>query len=124
MANFRNTHDPVRLFLRRTATFVLVLVVLGAAIGVWQVYGKERDSRTLREYAEVEQSELEEQAERLRRDTEKLKTDRGQEEALREQYDVGKQGEGLIVIVEPPTPEPVEVPPTFLEKVQRFFIFW
>ena len=124
MANFRNTHDPVRLFLRRTATLVLVLVVLGAAIGVWQVYGKERDSRTLREYAEVEQSELEEQAERLRRDTEKLKTDRGQEEALREQYDVGKQGEGLIVIVEPPTPEPVEVPPTFLEKVQRFFIFW
>ncbi len=124
MANFRSRYDPVRLFLKRVGTLALALFVILAAVGVWKVYMKERESQTLREYAEIEQQELEMQAERLRADTEKLKTDRGQEEALREQYDVGKHGEGLIIIVEPKAPEPVQATSTFFQKVKKLFIWW
>ena len=124
MANFRSRYDPARLFLKRVGTLALLIVVIAAGVGVVRVYLKERESQTLREYAEIEKHELEQQAQRLRNDTQKLKTARGQEEALREQYDVGKYGEGLIVIVEPQIPEPIEPPPTFLEKVQKFFLFW
>lgn len=124
MANFRGRYDPARLFLKRIGTLLLLIVVIAAGVGVVRVYLKERESQTLREYAEIEKHELEEQAGRLRTDTSKLKTDRGQEEALREQYDVGMRGEGLIVIVEPPTPEPIPAPPTFLEQVRKFFFFW
>jgi hypothetical protein len=124
MANFRNKYDPLRIFLKRLGTLALVLLVLAVGLGVWKVYQKERESRTLREYAEVKRDELQSREARLRDDTQRLKTVRGQEEALREQFDVGMEGEGLIVIVEPPEPEPIIVPPTFLEKVKSFFVWW
>lgn len=124
MANFRGRYDPARLFLKRVGTLALLVLVIAAGAGAVRVYLKERESRMLREYAEIEKQELEQQAERLRADTQKLKTDRGQEEALREQYDVGKRGESLIIIVEPKAPEPIPERPTFLEQVKKFFFFW
>ncbi len=124
MANFRNKYDPVRIFLKRVGTLALGIVVIAASLGVWKVYQKERESRTLREYAEVQRADLEIQAERLREDTRTLKTERGQEEALREQYDVGKRGESLIIIVEPTASEPIQATTTFMQKVKKLFIFW
>lgn len=124
MARFRDRYDPLRLFFKRVGTLALLILVVFVGIGVWKVYSKERESRSLRVEAEVQEARLREQADQLEAKTAQLKTERGKEELLRDQYDVGRRGEGLIVIVEPPVPESVEHTPTFMEKVKRFFIFW
>lgn len=124
MARFRDRYDPLKLFFKRVGTLGLLIVVVLAGLGVWKIYTKERESRALRQEAEVERAHLEEQAALLEEKTAQLKTERGKEELLRDQYDVGREGEELIVIVEPPTPEVAVPEPSFLDKVKRFFFFW
>ena len=124
MATFRDRYDPLKLFFRRLFTLGLLIVVLVVGAGVWKVHVKERESRILREQAESQRAELEKQAAHLGAETAKLKTERGKEEALREQYDVGKQGEGLIVIVDPSTPQPLQATSTFMQKVKKFLFWW
>lgn len=124
MARFRDRYDPLKLFFKRVGTLILIMVVVFAGLGVWRIYEKERESRALRQEAEGELAHLQKQAALLERKTTQLKTDRGKETLLRDQYEVGRQGEGLIVIVEPPTPEIPPPEPTFLDKVRKFFFFW
>ena len=124
MANFRNRYDPLRLFFKRLGTLALFVLVIVVGIGVWRVYTKERESRLLRNEAQIQKSDLEEQSTQLRSETSKLKTDRGKEEALRDQYDLGGRGEGLIVIVDPAQTTPLQATSTFMQKVTKFLIFW
>ncbi|MCE9541336.1 hypothetical protein K8R03_02120 [Candidatus Kaiserbacteria bacterium] len=124
MATIRNQNEPLRLFFRRLGTFALLAVVVVVAMGVWKVYGKERESHQLRREAELQRDSLAQQSARLDDETAKLKTDRGREELLREQYDVGKQGEGLIVIVEPVAPEPVATSTSLMQKLKKAFTWW
>lgn len=124
MARFRDRYDPLRLFFKRVGTLALLILVVFVGLGVWKVFSKERESRALRVEAEIQEARLKEQADQLEAKTAQLKTDRGKEALLRDQYDVGRSGEGLIVIVEPPAPEPIAPEPTFLDKVRKFFFFW
>ena len=124
MATLRNKNEPLRLFFRRVGTLALLVVVVAVAIAVWNIYKKERESRILRTQAELQQEELSAQAGKLRDETAKLKTERGQEEAFREQYDVGKKGESLIVIVEPQQPKPLEATSTFMQKLKKALLWW
>lgn len=124
MATLRSKNGPLQLFFRRAGTLALLIVVVVVAVAVWNIYTKERESRTLRTQAELQKEELSKQAAKLSYETAKLKTERGQEEAFREQYDVGKEGEGLIVIVDPPTPKSVEATTTFMQKLKKAVIWW
>ena len=124
MAMFRDRHDPVRLFARRLGMVALLAAVVIVASAVWDVYGKEHDSRTLRVQSEQELSDLQEQEGLLGTNITQLKTERGREEALRESYDVGRQGEGLIIIVEPPAPEPLPEESRLRQWVNKFLPFW
>lgn len=61
----------------------------------------------------------------LKADITNLNTDRGKEAALRQQYQMGKSGEKMIIIVNPPTP--VAAPATSTPLVQWFknvFPWW
>src|SRR3989344_1660123 len=125
MALLRQHRDPARLFLRRVALLTLLFVVVFAASGVWGVYKKERGSATLRTQAENERADLLTREARLKEGIDTLKTDRGMEEALRDQYALAERGEGLIVIVDPPTPEPVQATSSSVIKwFQRIFPWW
>src|SRR3989344_2256958 len=96
----RERHKALaRLFWRRLGVLSLVLLIIAVSFAVWGVSKKERESRTLRQEAEVQLADLKEQERTLTEHVESLRTDRGKEEVLREQYGVGRQGEGLIVIV-------------------------
>lgn len=114
----------VRLFWRRLSIVVLILLIVVAGFAVWGVSEKERESRALREQAERQLNDLREQEASLSGHIRKLKTDRGKEEALREQYGVGREGEGLIVIVESPQVEQAKESPTLRQWVRRFLPFW
>ena len=124
MAFSKETSTAVRLLWRRLGILGLFLLVLFLFSGVLSVYQKERESRVLRDAAEHKYSMLAEQHEKLTTDIQKLQTDRGKEEALREQYTVGREGERLIVIVEPLGQETEEVKPVLMEWVHRFLPFW
>ena len=116
--------SAVHIFVRRLALLAMFVLIVGASTGVWGVYEKEKESRTLRDQTERERAELSAREAQLAGDINRLNTDRGMEEALREQYALAAEGEKLIVIVEPPEPEPTQATSTVLQKIRDFFWFW
>jgi cell division protein FtsB len=124
MRSYEQRRNPARLFLRRLGLLALLALALVALGGVWNVYQKERESAGLRMQAESERADLAERELRLKDDIAELKTDRGMEEALREQYALAEKGEHLIVIVEPTAPAPVEATSTFRTWFESIFQWW
>ncbi len=122
MATIRPRNDPMKLLWRRiamSALGVFILFSLWAVIGVFQ---KERESRELREEAEVQVKELQKREAALKARIASLETARGQEEALRDAYGVGKEGEAMVQIVEKAatsTPETKTENKTWLQR-----LFW
>ncbi len=123
MAFVRHKRDPVRLMWRRLLILIFCALVVVLLQGVWGVYQKERESRALREEAERELTDLQMREAELRSDISSLSTERGMEEVLRERFDFGKESEGVVVIVEPPSTEPPPRP-TSLERVRGWFFWW
>ena len=74
---------------------------------------------SLRKEAEIQLADLAKRRAQLETDIEKLKTPRGMEEALREQYRLAKTGEHLIIIVDPPTSSPIEATSSVMEWFQN-----
>ena len=98
----------MRLLRQRIFLVILLLLVVVSVRGVWGVYKKERGSRELRHEAELKLADLKAREASLRADISELKSDRGMEEVLRKDYELAKDGEGLIVIVEPKESAPSE----------------
>ncbi len=89
-----------RLFLKRLGLFALCALVIAAAWSVWGIYDKERESSTMRAQAEAARVDLQSRESKLQADLSNVSSDRGIEQALREQYALAGQGEGLITIVD------------------------
>ena len=69
----------------------------------WSVIGflvKMEATRENRKLIEAKVVQLEEEKEKLSADIEKLKTDEGKEQSIREKFGLAKEGEGQIVIIE------------------------
>ena len=76
---------------------VFLLFALNALFGIYDKYleaARNRD-RTIEEYRSVSES-----AAAVREDLEFLKTERGIEKKIREEFGFAKEGEGMIVIVD------------------------
>jgi cell division protein FtsB len=104
MAVVNPRNDPVRLMWRRVFMLGLSVVLF---FGVWAVIGvyiKERESSNLRIQAETQLRDLKVREAQLKAKIASLETARGQEEALREAYQVGLEGEGEVTIVDRPSP--------------------
>lgn len=123
MYRFEQRRDPTRLMWRRLGAVILLIIVAIAVRGVWGVYQKEQESRLLRIEAEAKLGELKQREAELRADISVLRTDRGVEEELRERYDLAKDNEGVVVIIEPPAPPP-EPRPTGFQKFKGWVGWW
>ena len=124
MAMARGSSQAVKLLWRRLGLVALLLLVLLALSGWWNVFKKERESRALRQQSESTVNSLSEQEAQLKADIASLKTERGKEAVLRAQYAVGKKGEELVVIVDPGTPKPVQASSSVMQWVRTFLPFW
>ena len=124
MRSLHQRQSAARLLLRRVGLLALFVIVLIAASGVWGVYKKERESAELRSQVERERDDLLKRQEQLEGDLALLKTDRGVEEALRSQFALAEVGEKLIVIVEPPSPQPLKATSTVREWLQKALWWW
>ncbi|QQG38349.1 MAG: hypothetical protein HYS26_02250 [Candidatus Kaiserbacteria bacterium] len=121
----RQRNDLGRRLLRRLGLLALLGVVVFAISGVWGVFGKARDSQTLRAEAEVARNDLLSREAQLEADLEKLRTDRGVEEELRTQYSLAGEGERLIVIVDPSSTTPIKATSSPIKLwFQKIFPWW
>jgi cell division protein FtsB len=124
MATIRTRTDPARLLLRR----LLLLILFGLVIfGIWSVWGswrKEQESAELKQESQAALADLTAQDTQLQANISSLQSERGREAALRQDYSVGKQGENMIIIVDPATTTPPPPPPTFMQKIQNAFSWW
>ena len=86
---------------------IVVLVIIFAlfAKGTWGVYQKAQFAKEKRVHAEERLSVLQEQEVTLTQELKHLNTPRGLEEEMRKKFDVGQEGEQLIVLVDAPAPE-------------------
>ena len=116
--------DPLKLIGKRLLLILLFILVVVAISGVWKVYRKERESMSLRKEAEIQLADLSKRRAQLETDIERLKTPRGMEESLREQYRLAKTGEHLIIIVDPPTPAPIEPTSSITEWFQNSLLWF
>jgi cell division protein FtsB len=117
-------NDPVQLFRRRIGLLVLLTLVVIGASSVWGVFWKERESRALRNEAQMQLKDLQEQDAHLKSEIDRLQTARGKEAALRENYEMGKYGEKMIVIVDPATPQPIQASSTWQRWMQKLLPWW
>ena len=98
--------------------------ILFAIWGVVSVYQKEQSSKTLRLQAEAQLQDLQKRETALKARITSLETERGQEEALREAYGVGKAGEGMVQIVEKQATSTEENTTEHKNWFQRIFWWW
>lgn len=84
----------------------LIAFLLGSS--VLSVYTKEQETRLKRDKQARELEALETRASALEAEIERLETERGREAEIRSKFEVAREGEQVIVIVEA---EKVEAPP-------------
>ncbi len=117
-------NNPVRLLGRRLILLALMASIIIVGAGVWGTYKKERESRALRQKAEIQLSDLSKRQTQLDADIASLETDRGKEQVLREQYALAARGEGLIVIVDTPPVAPTRATSSLIDWFKKTFTWW
>ena len=114
-----------RRFIYSKATLVILgLIVIWLIFVVWNMYQKERDTRLKRIEQREILDELREREVSLSEEIERLSTERGIEEEVRSKFEVGKEGEEIVVIVDKPEEEnasETNLKKTFWEKIFSWF---
>lgn len=103
------------------ALAVVLFFGISAVIGV---YIKERESSNLRIQAEMQLRDLRIREAQLKAKIASLETERGQEEALREAYQVGREGEGEVTIVDRASPTTSAPSEEDVPWWKRIFWWW
>ncbi|PIT96993.1 hypothetical protein COT82_00180 [Candidatus Campbellbacteria bacterium CG10_big_fil_rev_8_21_14_0_10_35_52] len=91
-----------RLLYSKLSLIILALIVIKLSFSVFDMYKKERDTRLKR----IEQKnilyELEKREKDLNDEIERLSSEKGIEEEIRSKFEVGKEGESVILIIDNP----------------------
>ncbi len=99
-----------KIFYAHWKTAILIILILFAGRAVFNVYGRYQDSRASLAFAEKELVAMENKKTTLEKATSELKTEQGIEKTIRQKYQVAKDNEQLIVIVENDQKKPMETP--------------
>lgn len=100
------------------AALLLLIALMGKA--TWGVYEKERESRKQLQLVEAELRALAAREDLLQDDITRLKTPEGIETEIREQFQVAKPGERMVVLVEDRRAKQ-EAEPVAQSLVSKFF---
>lgn len=106
-----------------------VLIFLGVvflffASRIWGLYQTNQEAVRKADEARAELHSLEERKTDLEKRVNFLKTERGQESEIREKFMVGKEGEGVILVVDTPeatTTKPAIPEPSAWSRFLNFF---
>lgn len=121
MSSYEQRKHPLHLISWRLVTVGMVGVLTFLILATWGAYEKERETREKRAVAEQEFTRIDAQKNALEAEIEHLNTQQGLEAELRSQFDLGKDGEGLIVVVDKEENKPVEKKEGKPSLLDRFF---
>jgi cell division protein FtsB len=122
--DFHEKRKIKRLLYSKPTLIILGLLVIWLSFNVFGMYKKERDTRLRRIEQKGVLNELEGREESLRTEIERLSTDRGIEEEVRSKFEVGREGEQVIIIIDNPEEESIgqiEQEKTFWQKIFGWF---
>ncbi len=107
------------------ALLAVLIIVLGVLFwGVWGVYAKYHEAKGKKQALANEYSGIIEREDLLRNKLNKLSTPRGMEEEIRSKFQVAREGEGVLVLVNPEEQTSTTTPPQSIwDKVLDFFWF-
>lgn len=108
MFEFYEKRRLKRLVYSKPVIGVLGILVMLACVPVYNVYTKFIDTFERKEAVAAELARVEHRESVLREEIERLDTPLGQEAEIRQKYELGKEGEQLIIIVEEPEEEKPE----------------
>ncbi len=100
MRDFQRKRKIRKVLYSRGALVVVVLMLVLVSKATISLYSKERESQKNRSRVETELSSLASRKEKLQSDIARLKTREGIETEIREQFQVAKNGEKMVVLVE------------------------
>lgn len=124
MFNFYEKRRFRRFFYSYLTLGILGFLVVMLAISVWGRFETEQMTREKREELALKRDALASRAHVLSSEIQKLGSERGVEEEVREKFEVGVPGEKLIVIVDPKKEELPLLPPpepSFWARVRGWF---
>ena len=105
----------------------LIIVSIFLTHGVWGVFQKEHQTSLIRKQRLSHLEELKTREDVLVKEINRLNTDRGIEEEIRQKFEVARPGEEVIVIVEQPlnpSLTQIEGSTGLLGGLLSFIIFW
>ncbi len=107
MKDVQQTKRPVRKLYSKPVLLLLLVVIFLMAKATWGVYLKEKESRQNVAIVQSELAGLQKRQALLKDETEKLNSEEGVEEAIRKKFQVSKEGESVLVVVDKPLPQSV-----------------
>tara|TARA_B100000745_G_scaffold285896_1_gene221470 strand:+ start:292 stop:660 length:369 start_codon:yes stop_codon:yes gene_type:complete len=114
----KRSKKRISLFYNRITLFFLLIAVGFLSITVFELLGKEREAAQKRAEATYEYQTTLERQKVLEEDLRILDTPRGQEALVRSTFDVGKEGEEVIVVLDALSATTTE------EEVRKGFFSW
>lgn len=100
MSHFLKKKKAQRIVYSKPTILILVIILFLVSRGVWGVYQKNRESALNLQNSSDELSLITEKEQILTNEIEKINTEKGREEEIRSKFNVGKEGESVIVIFE------------------------
>ncbi len=104
MKEFQAKNVAKKRLYSKTTIVILFCLFLLTARGLFYVYQKERLTRNEVARVQKQKEELQKRYEIIKENSERLKTDEGIESEIRTKFDVVKEGEEVIVVVDKDTP--------------------
>lgn len=124
MFDFHEKRRFRRLLYSKITVIILGLIAIWLSFAVWSMYKKEKDTRLkMVKQAEI-LDELKERETALKDEIDRLSTEKGIEEEIRSKFEVGKEGEGVIIIVDNPEEESakkIDSKKSFWQKILDWF---
>lgn len=118
MKEFRQKHIIKQRIYSKPVIFLLIVILIFIANGTWNVFKKSHQSNQKLIIAEENLVELEKKRDTITEEIKRLETNVGVEEEIRSKFDLAREGEKTIVIVDE---EVVEVQ---AEERGRFETLW
>jgi cell division protein FtsB len=108
MARFEKRREQQSIIYNRVTVAILAVLVVVLGFSVYSVFEKRHEAALNAKNAQYEVATLTERKSTMQSQIDKLQTDAGVEGAIRDKYRASKDGEGLVVIVDPKSSTPAQ----------------
>lgn len=104
MREFHKKNTTKKILYSIPSVIILTILLFFVARGVYAVYLKENDSQVEVDRVQQQMGQLQSRYAAIQQDSDRLKSTDGVEAEIRTKFDVVKEGEGVIVVVDRNTP--------------------